>query len=269
MVEADLGVLLDDNSPKRLINHRDPATRRARHTEFVRSVRSTRPYGRSWRRGYTIHIPHQIQTKMTWQAVGSQSQDFTNWFSDPIWHTQSSSRTLCLKMCCPSSERQGPTLYSQMLLLQSKVMDGWTSAWRTQAVRHSSQSHKPGCAGIHTDNNHFQETAAAAKACQHPRPCILNMQGQVARCYAETCFQKFISDDLQRLRGLPKQDLIKEFTNRKLDLRQAFVSTGMGDLQTKTLTLAEAKKRKIDIVLQRRKQQKLLQAEQPKAIECT
>ena len=44
MVEAALGVLLDDNAPKRLINHRDPATRRARNTEFVRSVRSTRPY---------------------------------------------------------------------------------------------------------------------------------------------------------------------------------------------------------------------------------
>ncbi len=44
MVDADLGVLLDDNAPKRLVNHMDPATRRARHTEFVRSVRSTRPY---------------------------------------------------------------------------------------------------------------------------------------------------------------------------------------------------------------------------------
>ncbi len=85
-------------------------------------------------------------------------------------------------------------------------------------------------------------------------PDILNMQGQVARCYAETCFQKFISDNLMRLRGLPKQDLIKEFTDRKLDLRQAFVTTGMGDLQTKLLTVAEAKKRKADIVLQSRKQ---------------
>lgn len=63
-------------------------------------------------------------------------------------------------------------------------------------------------------------------------------------------------------------DLIKEFTDHKLDLRQAFVSTGMGDLQTKMLTLAEAKKHKADIVLQSRKQQKLLQAEQPKLIEC-
>lgn len=44
LVEADLGFLLDGNAPKRLIDHGDPATRRARHTEFVRSVRSTRPY---------------------------------------------------------------------------------------------------------------------------------------------------------------------------------------------------------------------------------
>ena len=94
------------------------------------------------------------------------------------------------------------------------------------------------------------------------------MQGQVARCYAETCFQKFVSDNLQRLRGLAEADLIKEFTQQKLKLRQGFVSTGIGDLQSKLLTVAEAKKRKADIVLQSRKQQKLLQAEQPRQIEC-
>ena len=93
------------------------------------------------------------------------------------------------------------------------------------------------------------------------------MQGQVARCYAETCFQKFVSDNLQRLRALAEVDLIKEFTQLKLNLRQGYVSTGMGDLQTKMLTLAEEKKRKADTVLQSRKQQKLLQAEQPRLIE--
>ena len=73
---------------------------------------------------------------------------------------------------------------------------------------------------------------------------------------------------------LTEADLIKEFTQFKLNLRQGFVSTGMGDLQTKLLTVAEAKKRKADIyvlhyiVLQSRKQQRLLQAEQPREIEC-
>jgi len=42
-------------------------------------------------------------------------------------------------------------------------------------------------------------------------PDMLNMQGQVARCYAKTCFQKFITDNLQRLRELSEQDLCKEF----------------------------------------------------------
>jgi len=93
------------------------------------------------------------------------------------------------------------------------------------------------------------------------------MQGQVARCYAETCLQKFVSDNLQRLRGLAEADLIKEFTQLKLNLRQGFVSTGMGDLQTKMLTLTEVKKRKADIESHSRKQQRLLQAEQPKLIE--
>jgi len=94
----------------------------------------------------------------------------------------------------------------------------------------------------------FTETTSKFKQQQQlPRhisiPDILNMQGQVARCYAETCFQKFVSDNLQRLRGLSDADLIKEFAGLKLNLRQGFVSTGMGDLRSKTLTLAEAKKR--------------------------
>jgi len=99
-------------------------------------------------------------------------------------------------------------------------------------------------------------------------PDMLNMQGQVARCYAETCFHKFVTDNLQRLRGWSQRDLIEEFTDLKLNLRQGFVSTGMGDLKTKLLTIDEAKKRKADASTQRRKQQKLMQAEQPRAIEC-
>ena len=118
-----------------------------------------------------------------------------------------------------------------------------------------------------------QTTTSFKKQQQLPRhisiPDILNMQGQVARCYAETCFQKFVSDDLQRLRDLPEADLIKELSGLKLNLRQGFVSTCMGDLQGKLLTVAEAKKRKAEIGLQSRKQQKLLQAEQHKLIVCT
>ncbi len=62
--------------------------------------------------------------------------------------------------------------------------------------------------------------------------------------------------------------LIKEFKELKLNLRQGFVSTGMGDLKTKLLTVAKAKKRKADVDTQRKKPLKLMQAEQPKAIEC-
>ncbi|DBA74419.1 TPA: hypothetical protein ACH3X1_011174 [Trebouxia sp. C0004] len=90
-----------------------------------------------------------------------------------------------------------------------------------------------------------QTTAKFKKQQQLPRHVsildILNMQGQVARCYAETCFQKFIGHNLHRLRDLAEADLIVEFTQFKLNLRQGFVSTGMGALQTKMLTVAEAK----------------------------
>ena len=117
-----------------------------------------------------------------------------------------------------------------------------------------------------------QTTASFKKQQQLPRhisiPDILNMQGQVARCYAETCLQKFISDNLLRLTELTEKDLIKEFTQHKLTLRQGFVSTGMGDLQSKLLTVDEAKKRKADADVHKRKQRKLLEAEQPKTIEC-
>ncbi|DBB01796.1 TPA: hypothetical protein ACH3X1_000411 [Trebouxia sp. C0004] len=94
------------------------------------------------------------------------------------------------------------------------------------------------------------------------------MQGQVAKCYAETCFHKFVTDNLQRLRELSQQDLIKEFKELKLNLRQGFVSTGMGYLKTKLLTVAEAKKRKAAPYTQRKKQRKLMHAEQSEAIEC-
>ncbi|KAL3158930.1 hypothetical protein ABBQ32_011328 [Trebouxia sp. C0010 RCD-2024] len=119
----------------------------------------------------------------------------------------------------------------------------------------------------------FTETTTQFKKRQQlPRhfsiPDILDMQGQVTRCYAETCLQKFISDNLLRLRELAETDLIKEFTQHKLNLRQGFVSTGMGDLQSKLLTVAEAKKRKADVDVQKRKQRRLLEAEQPLAIEC-
>ena len=76
----------------------------------------------------------------------------------------------------------------------------------------------------------FTETTTQFKKRQQlPRhfsiPDILDMQGQVTRCYAETCLQKFISDNLLRLRGLSETDLIKEFTQHKLKLRHGFVST--------------------------------------------
>ena len=119
----------------------------------------------------------------------------------------------------------------------------------------------------------FTQTTASFKKQQRlPRhisiPDILNMQGQVARCYAETCLQKFISDNLLRLTELTEKDLIKEFTQHKLTVRQGFVSTGMGDLQSKLLTVDEAKKRKADANVHKRKQRKLLEAEQPNTIEC-
>ena len=98
---------------------------------------------------------------------------------------------------------------------------------------------------------------------EYPYVTFMDDRGQVARCYAETCFQKFVSDNLQRLRGLSEADLVKEFAELKLAL-----SLRMGDLQHKLLTVAEAKKRKAEIGLQSRKRQKLQQAEQPKLIDC-
>ena len=76
----------------------------------------------------------------------------------------------------------------------------------------------------------FQETTKQIKKQQQrPKnisiPDMLNMQGQVARCYAETCFQKFVIDNLECLRGLPESELLQEFKDLKINLRQGFVAT--------------------------------------------
>ena len=47
---------------------------------------------------------------------------------------------------------------------------------------------------------------------------------------------------------------------------KSLVSTGMGDLQSKLLTVDKAKKPKADADVHKRKQRKLLEAEQPKTI---
>ena len=94
------------------------------------------------------------------------------------------------------------------------------------------------------------------------------MQSQVARCYAETCFHKFVTDKLHHLRGLPESELLTEINESKISLRQGFVSTGMQDLQNKLLTIDQAKRRKAEQACQSRKQLRLLQSEQPIAKEC-
>lgn len=72
-------------------------------------------------------------------------------------------------------------------------------------------------------------------------PDILDMQGQVARCYAESCFQKKISNDLDRLRSLSEPELLAELKALKLNLRDGFINTGMGDLEQQILCVDEAK----------------------------
>ena len=75
-------------------------------------------------------------------------------------------------------------------------------------------------------------------------PDILNLQGQVARGYAESCYQQIISKDLERLQGLQDWELKKEFRDMKKNLRAALELTGMGRLQDQVLTVEEAKARK-------------------------
>ena len=99
-------------------------------------------------------------------------------------------------------------------------------------------------------------------------PDVLNVQGQVARCYAETCFQKLVVENMQRLREMSKAALLQELMGLQLKLRQEFVSTGMGHLQTKILTGDEAKERK-KFVQKECKRQKLIQETQQPRVECT
>ena len=139
----------------------------------------------------------------------------------------------------------------------SRADSWWIWADRLQAVCHSSQPHQLGGAGVCTDHNQLQETAAAATAHQHPR------HTEHAGASRQVLCRDMLSEVCQRQPTALERteaDLIKEFAGLKLNLRQGFVSTGMGDLQSKLLTVAEAKKRKAGIESQSRKQQKLLQA---------
>lgn len=75
-------------------------------------------------------------------------------------------------------------------------------------------------------------------------PDILNLQGQIARGYAETCFREMINSDLERLSGMHEAELYQEFRLMKDRLRDCFEKTGMGNLQKQVLSLDEANKRK-------------------------
>ena len=222
---------------------------------------------------------------MIWPAVGSPSQGYTNWYLDLI---SAAFQDYVFENVLPSIRKTGS--YSvQAAAPSDKEGDDWHSkrleGKELMKLKNASlQQLIAGGFGQTETNlyaivaNHinqavlgFTETTSQFKKQLHLTgrisvPDLLNMQGQVARCYAETCFHKFLTDNLQRLRESSQQDLIKEFKELKLNLRQGFVSTGMGDLKTKLLTVTEAKKRKSDADTQRKKQQRLMQAEYPEAI---
>jgi len=82
----------------------------------------------------------------------------------------------------------------------------------------------------------FTNTTANFKQQQQlPRhisiPDIPNMQGQVARCYAETCFQKFVSSNLECCSVLSPAMCIP-FADKILPIRLAMVArVGISHLQ--------------------------------------
>lgn len=75
-------------------------------------------------------------------------------------------------------------------------------------------------------------------------PDILNLQGQIARGYAEISFKEMIREDMERLRRMREFELFHELKLMRNRLRQSFEMSGMGDLQDHVLSLEEAKARK-------------------------
>lgn len=82
----------------------------------------------------------------------------------------------------------------------------------------------------------FTETSRFKKQQQLPRrisiPDLAHVQGQVARCCAETCFQKLVCNNLQRPRGPSEPDLLRYSIVLKLEL-STFCFYGHGSHENK------------------------------------
>ena len=75
-------------------------------------------------------------------------------------------------------------------------------------------------------------------------PDILNLQGQIARAYAEISFKEMIREDMEQLRKMREFELFHELKLMRNRLRQSFEMSGMGNLQDQVLSLEGAKARK-------------------------
>ena len=94
-------------------------------------------------------------------------------------------------------------------------------------------------------------------------PDFLDLNGQVARSYAENVFRQRIYDERERLQQLSMQALKSKMNAIGASLRQGFCGTGMGDLRTKMLPVKAARQHKRKFAEERKGN--LLKAAPPQA----
>ena len=83
-------------------------------------------------------------------------------------------------------------------------------------------------------------------------PDFLDLNGQVARAYAENVFRQTIYDEREQLRKLSMRGLTDRMNAIGRSLRTGFCGTGMGELQGKMLTLKDAREHKRKLSEERR-----------------
>ena len=145
---------------------------------------------------------------------------------------------------------------------------------KAKCIRCSGKSHNQAVLGYIGSTTLYEQKHQLPKSITIPD--ILNLQGQIARGYAETSFREMISQDLERLRKMREFELFQELKLMKNRWRHWFEMSGTGKFQDQVLSLEKAKARKqaktnaksCAILPPAKKQKTLVATKQQKLIVC-
>ena len=158
-------------------------------------------------------------TDLIARSTMEKAEFFQDWVYEVVLPSIRKTGSCCVQLAAPAEEPtdtwldkclEGKELMKLKSVILQQLMTGGFGQTGSKLYAIAGNHIIQAVLGFAETTNQFRRQQ------QLPRhisiPDILNMQGHVARCYAETCFQNVVSVKLQRLRGLPEADLRKEFT---------------------------------------------------------